>query len=405
MNGSAVSGQYLRGNGTNFVSSAIQVSDVPTLNQNTTGNAATATTTTNLSGGSVSATTGSFSGKVSFNGTSGSGSLASSTSNLEGLKVSSTGSDGAFIGFYRPSYSTYLGLDNDNVLKYGGGSLGSVASPIITSDNYFDYLNIDNSTMQGRLTLSSGNPNAYVSAQTVLYYTPYNGNIIFLYNTTKNRWESKILSEINIANTGLTTNANYDVFVYDNSGTLTLELLAWTNSTTRVALTTQDGVYVKTGSANKRFVGSIRTSATGTFELSSTQCFVYNYYNPIRRYINAYDGSAHIYATAATRAWRGVTTLGLTRTEAILGNPVSANLVDLSFYSQFDFGYVSVTRDNTTTLEQFTLHNSLTGNYMRSGTSAHFNLASGYHFFQSTQHGINSNSNFLLCGHWIILEA
>ena len=38
------SGQYLRGNGTNVVMSAIQAADVPTLNQNTTGNAGTATT-------------------------------------------------------------------------------------------------------------------------------------------------------------------------------------------------------------------------------------------------------------------------------------------------------------------------------------------------------------------------
>jgi hypothetical protein len=37
------SGQYLRGNGTNVVMSAIQAADVPTLNQSTTGNAATAT--------------------------------------------------------------------------------------------------------------------------------------------------------------------------------------------------------------------------------------------------------------------------------------------------------------------------------------------------------------------------
>jgi hypothetical protein len=47
------SGQYLRGNGTNVVMSAIQAADVPTLNQNTTGNATTATTATNLAGGSV----------------------------------------------------------------------------------------------------------------------------------------------------------------------------------------------------------------------------------------------------------------------------------------------------------------------------------------------------------------
>jgi hypothetical protein len=38
----ATAGQYLRGNGTQFVSSGIQAGDVPTLNQNTTGSAATA---------------------------------------------------------------------------------------------------------------------------------------------------------------------------------------------------------------------------------------------------------------------------------------------------------------------------------------------------------------------------
>jgi hypothetical protein len=42
--GAVTSGQYLRGNGTNVLMSAIQAADVPTLNQSTTGNAATATT-------------------------------------------------------------------------------------------------------------------------------------------------------------------------------------------------------------------------------------------------------------------------------------------------------------------------------------------------------------------------
>ena len=46
--GAVTSGQYLRGNGTNVVMSAIQAADVPTLNQNTTGNAATATTASSL---------------------------------------------------------------------------------------------------------------------------------------------------------------------------------------------------------------------------------------------------------------------------------------------------------------------------------------------------------------------
>lgn len=49
VNGSAASGQYARGNGTALAMSAIQAADVPTLNQNTTGNAATATSATSAS--------------------------------------------------------------------------------------------------------------------------------------------------------------------------------------------------------------------------------------------------------------------------------------------------------------------------------------------------------------------
>ena len=62
--GAVSSAQYLRGNGTNVVMSAIQASDVPTLNQNTsgssgscTGNSATATTAAACSGNSATATT------------------------------------------------------------------------------------------------------------------------------------------------------------------------------------------------------------------------------------------------------------------------------------------------------------------------------------------------------------
>jgi hypothetical protein len=48
--GAVTSGQYLRGNGTNVVMSSIQAGDVPTLNQNTTGSAATLTTARTING-------------------------------------------------------------------------------------------------------------------------------------------------------------------------------------------------------------------------------------------------------------------------------------------------------------------------------------------------------------------
>lgn len=55
--GAVTSGYYPRGNGTNVVMSAIQVSDVPTLNQNTTGTAANVTGTVAVANGGTGATT------------------------------------------------------------------------------------------------------------------------------------------------------------------------------------------------------------------------------------------------------------------------------------------------------------------------------------------------------------
>lgn len=55
--GATTSGQFLRGNGTNVVMSAIQASDVPTLNQNTTGTAAGLSATLAVASGGTGATT------------------------------------------------------------------------------------------------------------------------------------------------------------------------------------------------------------------------------------------------------------------------------------------------------------------------------------------------------------
>jgi molybdopterin biosynthesis enzyme MoaB len=63
--GAVTSGQYLRGNGTDVVMSAIQVADVPTLNQNTTGSAATLTTGRTISiSGDLTYTSPSFDGSA-----------------------------------------------------------------------------------------------------------------------------------------------------------------------------------------------------------------------------------------------------------------------------------------------------------------------------------------------------
>ena len=66
--GGVTSGQYLRGNGTNVTLSAIQVADVPTLNQNTTGTAGNVSGVVAVGNGGTGATT--LTGYVKGSGTS-----------------------------------------------------------------------------------------------------------------------------------------------------------------------------------------------------------------------------------------------------------------------------------------------------------------------------------------------
>lgn len=136
----------------------------------------------------------------------------------------------------------------------------------------------------GRLCLATGAPvslNVSGASATTLFYTPYKGNITGLYNGSI--WEPIAIPEISIA-VPATTNTMYDVFVYNNAGTPTLNLTAWTDDTTRsTALVMQDGVYVKTGALTHRWLGCIRTTGiSGQTESTNQNRLVYNYYNQIR---------------------------------------------------------------------------------------------------------------------------
>ncbi|KAA3644568.1 MAG: hypothetical protein DWQ07_14205 [Chloroflexi bacterium] len=157
-------------------------------------------------------------------------------------------------------------------------------------------------TFEARLTLESFVPVSTTDqlAKTTLYLTPYKGDQVSLYSGSA--WALHDLTEISIA-IPATTNTPYDVFLYDNSGTLTLELVAWTDTANRAtALATQDGVYVKTGDATRRYVGNIlTTSVSGQCEKSTAFLYVWNYYNRVPIDLFKDDGTSHSYGTASYR--------------------------------------------------------------------------------------------------------
>jgi hypothetical protein len=142
----------------------------------------------------------------------------------------------------------------------------------------------DPRTFEARLTLISGDPAPSTDITgTTLYLTPYRGNVVSLFNGTN--WASTTLTELSLATGSLLANTNYDVFVYLNAGVLTLETVAWTGDTTRATeLATQDTIYVKSGDATHRYVGTVRTTAVaGTIADTAVQRYIWNEYAPAPR--------------------------------------------------------------------------------------------------------------------------
>lgn len=137
---------------------------------------------------------------------------------------------------------------------------------------------------QARLTLTSGSPvtTADVTGATSIFCAPYQGNRMDLFDGVQ--WKTYPFTEITKAIGTLTASLPYDVFVFDNAGTLTLEFAAWTNATTRAtALTTQDGRYVKTGATTRLYLGTFYTTSTTQTEDSFAKRLCWNYYNRVLR--------------------------------------------------------------------------------------------------------------------------
>lgn len=159
---------------------------------------------------------------------------------------------------------------------------------------------------QGRITLET---DVAISTsdqedKDTLYFTPYRGNTIGLFNGTS--WDVLTFAELSLDISGYTADKNYDIWAYNNGGSVALDSTVWTNDATRAtALAMQDGIYCKTGALTRRYLGTIRIdTAGGTCTDSLGNRGVWNYYNQVKRELYfANDTDTHTYSTATWRAW------------------------------------------------------------------------------------------------------
>lgn len=271
-------------------------------------------------------------------------------------------------------------LDNAYTVSASGSTITSLSSDILSNN--------------GRLTLQSNNPTYFsdISGST-LYFTPYVGNNISLYDTSTSSWITYQFNQISLVLSGMTTNTNYDIFLYHNGSNLVLENTAWSTDLLRSTnIIYQNGVLVKSGALNKRYIGTIRSTSSNTTEDSSARRFVYNSNNQIQKTLSATDGILHTYTSSIIRPYRNISTLGVTKLEFICGLQSFITLFCNSFFvtesnsSSVGIGLDSFSSINTKAANT-TIHSSGPALFFDNNTSDIVNINEGFHYLQLLQYG------------------
>jgi len=163
----------------------------------------------------------------------------------------------------------------------------------------------------GRLTLATNDPvPAYdIPTSSLVYFTPYKGNRISLY-VPGYGWRLYTFNEISLDISSFTINKNYDIFIYDNAGALTLEGVEWSNDTLRaVALYSQDGRWVKSSAYAKLYLGTFRCSGVGYTRDRLNSRLLWNMYNRVARPFSIIEPTnSWTYNSATFRPFNGTNT-------------------------------------------------------------------------------------------------
>ena len=179
---------------------------------------------------------------------------------------------------------------------------------------------VDPQICDGRLTISTGvpSPSEDINSSPNLYFTPFRGNRISLYAQSYG-WRLYAFSELTLDISGLGADKTFDIWLYDNAGTLTLAYTEWSSASIRAtALAYQDGVPVKTGAPAYRYLGTIRTSAAGVTCDTSLKRFVWNFYHPLEKWLICKDlTDSWTYEVANT--WHSLNASDLNRVAFVIG--------------------------------------------------------------------------------------
>lgn len=278
---------------------------------------------------------------------------------------------------------------------------------------------------QGRLTLQSDTPvmNTTQSAKTTIYYTPYLGDMVPLYDGTN--MVPTAFTELSVATTDTTKSPAAigasklnDWFVWDDAGTLRLSHGPdWTSDTARsvgTALVHVKGIYlnnasITNGPAASRgtYIGTTKSNSSsqldwiyGASSAGGTAAFfgVWNMYNRVTVTTTVTDSTAS-WNTATSATFASMNASTANRISAVFGFPEDGIRISIfarvgSVAVAFAQGNIGFAMDATNTADKFARAQATSsGLQIISSATAENNYApqTGFHFWQAVDAGDGTN--------------
>lgn len=278
---------------------------------------------------------------------------------------------------------------------------------------------------QGRLALTSSTPvmATSVAGATTVYYTPYTGQFIPLYNGSSLAMHnlggelSQTTTDSTKSPAAVAASKVYDIFVWLDGATYRATRgPAWTNDSTRSnAVQRQNGIWlnqdaVTNGPAAFRgtYVGTIRSNASSTIDWTfgaaasggtAASLNVWNTYNRVSVGTAVVDnGAAYTYTSTTIRQARASAgnqiafVLGLQEESVFAAYVQRVDTVSV----QNANGVFGLGIDSTTTYagqRVFAFTNAAALNVFSAATAQSFQLAAGVHIISANEHSDGSNAN------------
>jgi len=277
---------------------------------------------------------------------------------------------------------------------------------------------------QGRITLTSGTPitTTDVVGATTIYYTPYYGTNVVVYNGTVfiSAPTGGELSVVLGAN--WTTNTNYDWFIgYDGATLRFCSGPAWSSAVLRgsgagtTEITQVSGIYLNANSITCRYgnattftcavqrctyIGTSRTTGAGQMEDSNAKRFIYNTFNQVLRTMLVVEATASwAYSTADYQQANASAANQLAYIAGLVGSPVTANVITVVLNSTATprIVYAGIGVDSTTingrTTSNFTRIGDATLSSAGGPTAQYFGYTQlGYHYLAWLEKGAGTDT-------------